>query len=90
MAKKKPAKDQPAKLRPDAAETAFRVYQEAIGENPKTLPPSERAVKNEEAVKRGRKGGEKGGSARKAKTTADQRAQDASNAARARWQDKKR
>jgi hypothetical protein len=36
------AKRKPAKLRPDVAETAFRVYQDAIGEAPKTLPPAER------------------------------------------------
>ena len=46
----------PAKLRPDVAETAFRVLQEAVGEAPKTLPPSERTEKNADAVKRGRKG----------------------------------
>jgi signal transduction histidine kinase len=32
-------KKKPAKLRPDVAETAFRVFQEAIVEAPKTLPP---------------------------------------------------
>jgi hypothetical protein len=36
------AKKKAAKLRPDVAETAFRVFQEAIGEAPKTLPPNER------------------------------------------------
>lgn len=53
---KKPAKP---KLRPDAAETAFRVLQEAIGERPKTKPPGQRPdnEKHPEAVKRGSKGG---------------------------------
>ena len=55
MPKKKPA----ANLRPDVAETAYRTMLEAIGEAPKTVPPSERAKgeKNPEAVKRGAKGG---------------------------------
>ena len=50
------ARKKPAKLRPDVAEVAFRVFQEATGEAPKTLPPSERLdrkEKNVEAVKRG-------------------------------------
>ena len=42
--------------RPDVAEVAFRVFQEAIGEAPKTLPPNERTEKNADAVKRGAKG----------------------------------
>lgn len=50
-----------AKLRPDVAETAYGTFQEAIGERPKTLPPSERTEKNPDAVTCGRKGGEKGG-----------------------------
>jgi len=57
--KKKPPKESPHKLRPDVAETAFRVMQEAIGEAPKTKPPSERSEseRNPEAIKRGRVGG---------------------------------
>jgi hypothetical protein len=46
----------PAKLRPDVAETAFRVYQDSDCEAPKTPPPSERTEKNPDAVARGRKG----------------------------------
>lgn len=75
----------PAKLRPDVAETAFRVMQEAIGQAPKTLPPSERTDKNTDAVERGAKGGKKGGKARAAKLTDDQRAEAATVAALARW-----
>ncbi|HEY4131649.1 MAG TPA: hypothetical protein VGM50_13605 [Gemmatimonadaceae bacterium] len=78
-----------AKLRPDAAETAFRVFQEAVGEKPKTRPPDERTEKNPEAVKRGRKGGKRGGSARAAKLTAEQREQAAQVAAEARWKKSK-
>ena len=47
---KRSAKASSAKLRPDVAETAFRVMQEAIGEAPKTLPPSERTEKNPETT----------------------------------------
>lgn len=79
----------PAKLRPDVAETAFRVMQEATGEAPKTLPPSERAEKNAEAVRRGAKGGKKGGRARAAKLTPEQREQAAQVAAEARWKKSK-
>lgn len=49
-------KKRAAKLRPDVAEVAFRVFREAIGEKPKTLPPNERTEKNADAVKRGAKG----------------------------------
>jgi len=73
------------KLRPDVAENAFRVYQEAIGEAPKTLPPSERTEKNADAVKRGRKGGEKGGKARAESLTPKKRTKIAKRAAKARW-----
>ena len=76
---------QPAKLRPDVAEVAHRVYLEAIGEAPKTVPPSERSEKNPEAVKRGRKGGKKGGEARAAKLTERDRSKAATLAAQARW-----
>jgi len=75
----------PTKLRPDVAETAFRVFQEAIGEAPKTLPPNERTEKNPTAVKRGRKGGKKGGKKRAEMLTDDQRAEAATIAALARW-----
>ena len=57
-------KVKPAKLRPDVAETAFRVMQEAIGERPKMRPPGERTEKNADAVESGRQGGKTGGRAR--------------------------
>lgn len=75
----------PAKLRPDVAETAFRVMNEAIGERPKTLPPSERTEKNADAVKRGRKGGKKGGKARADSLTPAERSEAARLAGQARW-----
>jgi hypothetical protein len=71
----------PAKLRPDVAETAFRVMQEATGEAPKTLPPSERAEKNPDAVARGRLGGRIGGKVRAAKLSKERRSEIASGAA---------
>ncbi len=78
----------PAKLRPDAAEIAFRVMQEATGEAEKTLPPGQRP-KNADAVARGstggKKGGTKGGKARAEKLTSQQREAIAQLAATARW-----
>jgi hypothetical protein len=73
------------KLREDTAETAFRVLQEAIGEQPKTKPGHPPRGKNPEAVKRGRKGGKKGGPARKRALGALRRHASAKKAARARW-----
>jgi len=77
-------KKKAAKLRPDVAETAFRVMREAIGEAPKTLPPSERAAKNEDAAERGRAGGRIGGRIRAAKLSKARRVEIARAAARAR------
>ena len=86
MPQKKAAKKTRApKMRPDIAETAYRVMQEAIGETRKTLPLSERAERNSDAVKRGAKGGARGGKARNAKLTADERQRMAIVAAQARW-----
>lgn len=78
-------KKKPAKLREDAAETAFRVVQEALGECPKTKPPAERTEKNVEAVRRGRKGGKKGGRARAEALSPQDRQEGARLAAQARW-----
>ncbi|MBA3342038.1 MAG: histone H1 [Gemmatimonadaceae bacterium] len=75
----------PAKLRPDVAETAFRVMQEATGQVPKSLPPSERAEKNPDAVERGQKGGKKGGKARAGKLSSGDRSAIAKKAAATRW-----
>jgi hypothetical protein len=78
----------PPKLREDAAETAFPVLQEAIGERPKTAPPGKRTEKNPEAVKRGRKGGKKGGKARAKSLSAARRSAQAKQAAAIRWRAK--
>ena len=81
--KKKPPKDGPDKLRPDVAETAYRVMQEATGQAPKTVPGQ--GGKNPQAVERGRAGGKKGGKARAAKLTKGQRKRIARSAAKQRW-----
>ena len=85
--KKAFAHHQAAKLRPDVAEVAFRVFQEAIGEKPKTLPPNERAKadRNPDAVKRGAKGGRTGGKVRAAKQSKAARTTIAKKAAAKRW-----
>ena len=84
---RKPRKESPHKLRPDVAETAYRVMQEAVGEAERTLPPGDRheEQKNPEAVKRGAKGGEKGGKARAERLTREDRSEIARRAARIRW-----
>jgi len=80
---KNPRKESPHKLRPDAAEIAYRVMQEATGQAPRTVPGE--GAKNPEAVERGRKGGKKGGKARAMNLTEEERAEAAKLAARARW-----
>lgn len=75
------------KLREDVAERAYRTLQEALGERPKTVPPSERTEeqKNPEAVKLGWAGGKRGGRVRAKKLTAARRKAIAQQAARGRW-----
>ncbi|MDX2208531.1 MAG: hypothetical protein SFU57_12915 [Gemmatimonadales bacterium] len=82
----------PAKLRPDLAEVAFRVMQEAVGDVPKTKPPSERSKgeKNPEAAAKGSKGGLKGGPARAANLKPGKAKEIAMKAAKARWAKKTR
>jgi hypothetical protein len=80
---KKPVVESRTKLRPDVAETAYRVMQEATGQRPKTEPGSE--PKNPEAVKRGRAGGQRGGKARAKRLTPAERTATAKKAAAARW-----
>jgi hypothetical protein len=71
------------KQRPeDFAESAFRVFQEAIGETPIT---ESEPVKNQAAVELGRLGGLKGGKARAEKLTPEQRSEIARNAVNKRW-----
>lgn len=72
------------KLRPDVNETAYGIVQAATGQGPKPKRPGE-GEPNAEAVKRGRKGGRRGGKARARKLTPRRRAQIARRAANARW-----
>ncbi len=75
------------KIREDANETAFRVLQETLGEREHTKPPEDRSdeEKNPEAVRRGKKGGGKGGDARARKLSEQEREEAAQLAALARW-----
>jgi hypothetical protein len=67
----------------DFAETAFDAFQRAIGEAPAEEP--DKPVKNAAAVELGRLGGLKGGKARAAKLTPEQRSEIARNAVNKRW-----
>ena len=62
-------------------ELAKRIVDEATGEQPKTEAPE----KNPAAVALGRLGGKKGGTARAAALTAEQKSAIAKKAAAARW-----
>lgn len=69
----------------DFAETAFSVFEKAIGEKPNEPDDG----KDPAAVSLGRKGGLKGGKARAESLSAAQRSDIARRAAEARWQAKK-
>lgn len=68
----------------DANQTAFRVVQESIRDHDEPKKPKAKR-KNPAAVALGRKGGLKGGHARAAGMTAEERAESARKAALARW-----
>ena len=72
----------------DVAVTAFRVFQEAIGEaeeSEEVTPEPTTEERHNAAVILGRKGGKKGGPARANKLSAEQRSKIAQMAAQARW-----
>ena len=69
----------------DVNQLAKRILEEATGESPKTEAPPE---KNQAAVELGRLGGQKGGAARAAKLTPEQRSEIAKKAAQGRWKKK--
>lgn len=71
----------------DLNQLAKTIVDEAVGDRPKTEPPP---AKNEAAVALGKLGGKKGGVARAAKLTPEQRASIAKKAAAARWSKKTR
>lgn len=66
----------------DLNQLAKRILDEATGDEPKTAPPP---VKNAAAVALGKLGGKKGGAARAAALTPEQRSEIAKNAAAKRW-----
>jgi hypothetical protein len=66
----------------DLNELAARIVGEATGEIEPTDPDK---GKDQQAVERGRKGGLKGGAARAAKLTPEERSEAARKAAEARW-----
>jgi hypothetical protein len=66
----------------DMNQLAKRVLDEATGDEPKTLPAP---TKNQAAVELGKLGGSKGGAARKAALSPEQRSQIAKKAAASRW-----
>ena len=70
---------------PDPNQMAFRLVQAITGEPPATETPPADDGKDPAAVALGRKGGLKGGKARAAKLTPEQRAEIARKAAAARW-----
>ena len=83
------AVDQPPKAKrsstghqgpPDSNEIAYRVFQEAVHDEPET-----ETVKNPNAVALGQLGGKVGGKARAASLTPEQRSEIARVAAQARW-----
>lgn len=66
----------------DLSQLGKRILDEATGDAPKTKPP---APKNTAAVESGKLGGKKGGAARAAKLTPEQRSEIAKKAAAERW-----
>lgn len=66
----------------DLNQLAKSIVDEATGKSSKTEPPP---VKNAAAVALGKLGGKKGGAARAAKLTAEQRSEIAREAAKKRW-----
>jgi hypothetical protein len=66
----------------DLSQLAKRIVDEATGDEPKTEPPP---VKNDAAVALGKLGGKKGGAARAAALTPEQRSAIAKKAAATRW-----
>ena len=81
MANKRQKKDH------DFAVNAFRVVEEATGQTePKKANPSSSEGKNPNAVALGRLGGLKGGKARAANMTPEQRKEIAKKAAAKRWE----
>lgn len=69
----------------DINELALQIVEEATEESPSAPEPDPDEGKDPAAVALGRKGGLKGGKARAAKMTPEERSEAARKAARARW-----
>lgn len=69
----------------DMNQVAKRILDEATGDEPKTEAPPQPAKKNKAAVALGKLGGVKGGAARAASLTPEQRSEIAKKAAAGRW-----
>jgi hypothetical protein len=69
----------------DMNQLAKRILDEATGDEPKTEAPPPQPAKNKAAVALGKIGGKKGGVARAAALTPEQRAEIAKKAAASRW-----
>lgn len=76
----------PPKRPRDFSQAAKFVVDVATGQREDRAPTPEEQGKNPAAVALGRRGGLKGGNARAAKMTAEQRAEIARKAAKARWE----
>lgn len=74
----------PPKRPRDPNALAFQIVQEATGEAPAAEPEPEDPIRKL-AAELGRRGGLKGGKARAAKMTPEERAESAKKAAEARW-----
>jgi hypothetical protein len=78
--------DSKGRKRPrDPNQLAKRVFDIATGEAEDREPTPEEQGKDPAAVKRGKLGGAKGGKARAARMTPEQRSEAASKAVKARW-----
>jgi hypothetical protein len=81
-----PKRSSSSKRPRDANQRAAHVVAKATGERPRTSSRPKR--KNPAAVSLGRKGGLKGGKARAAALSPEERSEIAKRAAQARWKDK--
>jgi ABC-type branched-subunit amino acid transport system substrate-binding protein len=77
-----------SKMPRDPNQRAFKVVQMSVGEEPEEEKPKKDAV-SQYLSEIGRKGGLKGGKARKESLTPEQRKEIARKAAKARWGNKK-
>jgi hypothetical protein len=75
--------------KPDFNQLARRIVDQATAETPAVPEKPPAKEKDPAAVALGRKGGLKGGKARAAKMTAEQRAESARKAAQSRWENRK-